>query len=374
MSAHLLGLVLSGGGARAAYQVGVLHHLAERCPELRFPILTGVSSGAINATYLAAHRGSLAEATAHLRAAWNGLSLDQVFHTDVFSLTTTAARWVVALGSAGTPVVSNVRGLVDTAPLGTFLSRAIDLAGIEENLAASRLRALALTATSYATGEAVTFVQGQPGVPTWRRAMRRGVRAQITIDHLMASSAIPLVFPAVRIDGDYYGDGALRQTAPLSPAIHLGADRLLAIAVEQSPAQTPSADVGGDYPPPARVIGLLFHSIFLDRLDADVERLERINALIDALPPGRTPPDGLRKVECRVIRPSRNVGRMAAQVAHHLPRAVRLLLRGVGAHRTENAGLVSYLMFEQPFLNQLMGLGYEDAAAQWPALARFLGV
>lgn len=372
-SQPLLGLVLSGGGARAAYQVGVLAYIAERRPDLRFPILTGVSSGALNAAFLAAHRGSLAEATRELHTAWSGLTIDRVFRSDLFSLGFSSLRWAVALGSAGTPVVSDVRGLVNTDPLRGFLADTVDLAGIDENLAAVRLRALGLSATSYSTGETVTFVQGQSGIPEWRRAMRRGVHARITIDHLMASSAIPLVFPAVRVRDDYYGDGAVRQAAPLAPAIHLGADRILAVAAEQSLAAEEARERAlPGYPPPARVIGVLLHSLFLDRLDGDAERLERINHLLDGFPPGEAAPGGLRKVDLLVIRPSRNVGRMAAGLYKTMPRGVRLLLRGLGAHRSENAGVVSYLMFANPFLNRLMDLGYEDAASGWSDLARFL--
>ncbi len=369
----LLGLVLSGGGARAAYQVGVLAQIAERIPEIRFPILTGVSSGAINAAFLAGHRGPWTEGTRMLREAWSGLTVDRVFHSDVVSLTYSAARWVLALGSAGTPVVSSVRGLVNTEPLRAYLTKTMEIEGIDERLATGELRALALSVTSYSTGVTVTFVHGQRGIPTWERAMRRGVNARITIDHLMASCSIPLLFPAIRIGNDFYGDGALRPSARPSPAVHLGADRVLAIAVERSPGPEPAAEteVPG-YPPPARVIALMFHSLFLDRLDADAERLERINELIDSLPPGARTPERLRKIELLLVRPSRSVGRMAAQLGKSLPRPVRLLLRGLGAHRTENAGLASYLMFGQPFANQLMDLGYEDAARQWPALARFL--
>lgn len=366
--------MLTGGGARAAYQAGVLSYIAERVPSLCFPIITGVSAGAVNATFLGGYRGSLLAAARDLGFAWKRLTVDRVFRADTLSLVVSALRWVAALLTAGAPMVSRVRSLVDTSPLREFLSETLDFEGIDANIAAGRLRALALSATSYSTGQTVTFVHGAPGVSGWERAMRRGVLDRITADHVMASAAVPLVFPAVRIHDHHYGDGAVRQGAPLAPAVHLGADRILAIAVRYVPAGgTPIRSFPGD-PPPALVIGHLFHSVFLDSLDADAERLERLNRVLAMLPPGVEPPEGLRPIELLVIRPSRDVGVLAAEYAGTLPTTVRLLLRGLGAHRTRNTDILSYFMFGEPFVSRLIELGYEDAARSWPALSRFLCV
>ncbi|MBI4513956.1 MAG: patatin-like phospholipase family protein [Gemmatimonadetes bacterium] len=369
-----LGLVLTGGGARAAYQVGALAYVAERCPGLSFPILTGVSAGAINATFLAGFRGSLAAASRELGSAWKRLTVDRVFHSDTFSLLLSALRWAMAMVSAGAPVVSRVRSLVDTTPLREFLGETIDLDGIDANITAGRLRALALTTTSYTTGQTVTFVQGAPDVPTWERVMRRGVRDRITVDHVMASAAVPLVFPAVRVDEEYYGDGAVRQGAPLAPAVHLGADRILALAVRYVPPEGRVLRKFVGEPPPAQVMAHLLHSVFLDSLDADAERLDRINELLDRVPADARPPDRLRRIELLVIRPSQDIGAIAMELAETIPANVRLLLRGLGAHRARNADFLSYFMFGEPFVGRLIDLGYEDAARNWPALARFLCV
>lgn len=369
---YMNGLVLSGGGARAAYQVGVLSYVAERVRELSFPIITGVSAGAINAAFLAGHRGSAREKLEGLSDAWNSLTVDRVFRTDVRSLGLSGLRWAWTVGGGGTSLGAQVRGLVDTSPLREFLVGCLDAEGIEKNVRAGRLRALGLSATSYSTGRTITFVHGGEDSPTWERARRCGKAAKIGIDHVMASSAIPLIFPAIEVDGDYYGDGSMRQTAPLAPAIHLGADRLLAIATRYAPTleEARSRAITG-YPPPAQIIGLLFNAIFMEALDADAERLERLNRLIDALPPS-TDPEDLRRIDLLVIRPSRDLGQLAAEHSPKLPRSLRFVLRGLGIQRVRGADLVSYLSFEAPYIGRVMELGYEDGLSQWPEIERFL--
>lgn len=367
------GLVLTGGGARAAYQVGVLSYIVEHAPQVHFPIVTGVSAGAINAAFLAGHRAASTVAVERLADAWANLTVDRVFEVGPASLGMNSARWLLTLAGGGASLGPAVKGLVDTTPLREYLRPRIDFPGIEMNLRIGRLRAIGLTATCYSTGQTITFVQSATPVAGWERSQRRGVEARLDVNHVMASCALPLIFPAIPVNGDYYGDGGVRQAAPLSPAIHLGADRLLAIATRypRSPRQRPDRVVDG-YPPPAQVISVLFNSIFLDALDADAERLERMNRLLEQLPPGARNPDGLREVDLLVVQPSLDIGALAVTYREQLPRTLRFLLRGLGVHRVRRPDLLSYLLFEPPFINKLLELGYEDAHSQWSKIERFL--
>ena len=370
-------LVLAGGGARAAYEVGVLAAIAERAPGLEFPIVTGVSAGAINAVYLAAHPGPLATAVAALRAQWSRLVVERVYRIRAGRL----ARGLL-LGTAHTALgrggaAAAVHGLVDMSPLREFLGANIDFTQLAANIAARRLRAAALSTTSYATGETVTFVHGPPDVPTWRRALRYAVATQLTLDHVMASAALPILFPAVRIGDAFYGDGSVRQTAPLAPAIHLGARAIVVVTQRNDPqelhppAPGPGRPAAPTYPALAEVIGLLLHAIFLDALEADAERLERVNRVVTALPEAQRP-DGLRPVRLLMLRPSRDLGALAAGCGVKLPPLVRWLVRGMGGQRATAVDFLSYLLFDPAYTNALIELGYDDVRAQWPRIERFL--
>ncbi len=366
-----LAIVLSGGGARAAYQVGVLAAVAERLPSLTIPIITGVSAGAINATYLAGHRGPLSRAVKELQGEWLRLTSDQVYRLPATGVAKAVARVVARrLRLRREP---GVHGLLDVRPLARFLRELVDFEGIDHNIEAGRLKALALSATSYATGETVTFVHGRPDAPIWQRAQRIAVRERVSVTHVLASCAIPIIFPAVRLDGGFYGDGSVRQTAPLSPAIHLGARRILAIGMR---ANTTIAGEpawrGQDYPSPAQVAALLLHSVFLDALDADVERAERINRLIDAFPPGTVLPGDLQPVKLFQIRPSRDLGALARGYVPRLPMLMDAIVRGIGGKEERGADFLSYLLFEPEYTGLLMELGHEDAVAQWPKLQELL--
>lgn len=367
-------LVLSGGGARAAYQVGLLRHLGRKRPDRCFPILTGVSAGAINIAHLASHPGPADACTAELAEHWRRLTVQEVFRTDPFTLASIAVRWAVKLGTGGTRLAPRARSLVDTSPLRAFLEDTIDMRGIEQNVEEGRIRAAAITATSYHTGRTVSFVQGAPDVSLWRRPQRRARRTRLTLDHVMASSALPLLFPAVHIGGSYYGDGSIRQAAPLSPAVHLGADRILSVSARYGrtveEAEVPSVT---GYPPPAQVAGLLFNNIFLDALDADARRLERINQLLDACSGWDDGVGELRKVEHMVLRPSEDLGALAAGYRGELPRLLRFLVGGLEGGRPRTSDFVSYLLFEPGYIDRLIELGERDAERQWPRIARFLG-
>jgi NTE family protein len=364
-------LVLGGGGARASYEVGVLSAIAERVPNLEFPILTGVSAGAINAAYLAAHQGSFADAVGALRTAWLQLVADRVYRIRPLRVGPALLRALApaALGRRTDP--ATVRGLVDMQPLRDFLGSVIDFAGIPAKIAAGRLQAVALSATSYGSGEVATFVHGSPTAPTWRRAMRHAVRASLTLDHVMASAALPVLFPAVRLDGAFYGDGSVRQTAPLSPAVHLGARGLLVITQQGDPLQHVTGAAARDYPTFAEVVGLLLHAVFLDALEADVEELERINRML-AQWPAAPAPDGLRPINLLVLRPSRNLGALARGSAEKLPSLLRWAVRVTGGELAAGAEFLSYLVFDPAYTNRLIELGYADAQAGWGRIERFL--
>lgn len=371
-----LAAVLTGGGARGAYQVGVLRALARHFPELRFPILFGVSAGAVNATHLANHPGSLGEATEDLAGLWSALTPDRVFQVDASELTANSMHWLLRLGSGGRLAARSTRGLVDTAPLRDYLDHALGgngdgtLAGIDANLNRGRLRALALGTTKYGTGQTIVWVQGRE-IATWERPKRRAVHAQIGIPHIMASAALPLFFPAVQIDGEWYGDGGLRLAAPLSPALHLGANKILAISTryERSQEEANRSSVIG-YPPPAQILGVMYNAIFLDLIDQDVLRMERMNRLLAKLPPDDR--DGLRIVDIMVMRPSQDLGRLARETEARLPRMFRWLTRGLGTRETASPDVLSLLMFQENYISRLIELGEADGEARVPEFATFL--
>lgn len=367
------GVVLSGGGARGAYQAGVLRGIARQAPGLRMPILTGVSAGAINAAFLAGRPEPLPEAIERLVDLWTGLETERVLRTDVVSLAGNALRVLLRLASGGGRMAPQVRGLVDTAPLRSLLEEVIRPGEIAANLREGRLRAVAVSATSYRTGRTVTFVQAAPGAAAWDRARHRSVAGPVTADHVMASAAIPLFFPAGRVDGEWFGDGGIRLGHPLAPAQLLGADRILAISARYRGRGGPSRDGGSEgYPPAAQIVGLMLNSIFLDNLDADAERLQRINRLVSRVPPERRWLLAERPVRLLVLRPSEDMGRIAARHEARMPRPLRYLARGLGTRRVASPDLLSYLMFESEYLKELVRLGERDAERGWLRIRRFL--
>ncbi len=371
-----VGIVLTGGGARAAYQVGLLRAIARRFPDLALPIVTGVSAGAINAAFLARHPGPLARTAEELTAVWAGLKPHRVFRVDSWSLARSAWRWFRRLISGGGPVTSRVRGLLDTEPLRGLLCEVLPcapdggLAGIDGNLASRRLRAVALTALNYGTGQTVTWVQGTD-ISGWERPYRLGVRARLGIEHVMASSALPLLFPAQKVDGAWYGDGGVRLMTPLAPALHLGADRILAISTRYHRSfEEASQPVVAGYPPPAQVIGVLLNAVFLDALDQDELRMRRANELLAHWQ--GAPPEDLRHVDLVVLRPSQNLGRLAGQYEAGLPKPFRFMTRGLGTRETASPDFLSLLMFDPGYLNRLLEIGERDAEARMGELERLL--
>jgi len=374
-----LAFVLGGGGARAAYQVGVLRHIASRHPDLAPGILTGVSAGGILAAHLAARPGSFAESMASLSHLWLDLRIAKVFKVGPLGLGSRVTRWGAKLlsGGADTP---RVRSLLDTSPLRELLEHTLHadatgtVPGIARNLQAGRLDAVALTASSYTTGQSVTWVERREGCGrlAFEGPQRQSVGGCLRIDHVMASAALPFFFPAVQVEGAWYGDGGIRLTAPLSPAIHLGARRVLAVSTRyprtRAEAERPAVD---GYPPPAQVAGVLLNAIFLDLLDADAERLQAMNALVDRLPEKAR--GGLQHIDLLVIRPSRDLGRLANEFEAVLPRSFRFMVRGLGSRETRSNDMLSLLMFQPDYIQRLVELGEADARARGAEIDAFLG-
>lgn len=373
-----LAIVLSGGGARAAYQAGVIRGLARHLPGTRFPVIVGVSAGAINAAFLGAHPGNLFEAADELCQLWASLHVEDIFRLDTPTLTQSLLRWVrwaARLGSGGPLLGPEIRGLVDTQPLRATMHRASavvdgEIIGIGRNLELGRLNAVAMITLNYTTGQTITWVQGRHLRP-WAQPRLRSVQARLTIEHVMASAALPLVFPAIRLGDSYYGDGGVRLSAPLSPAIRLGATRVLAISAryEPTPEEADRPQIVG-YPPPAQILSHLFDSIFLDVLDEDVRRLKSLNPLIQKLPDEER--NGLKPVDIRVMRPTEDLGKLSAAYEPQLPEGFRLLTRSLGTRQTTTPDFLSYLMFQPDYLEHLIRMGEADAEARLPELRDLL--
>ncbi len=363
-------MAFSGGGARGAYQVGLLRFLAERYPELEAPLLTGVSAGALNAAHLANQPGSFPERVDELERLWTGLRVEDVFRVDVVSMFTRAFLWAAQLGLwGGTRMGPRVRGLVDTHPLARTLHRVLaspsgELPGIERNLREGRLRAVAITTTHYDSGQTVTWCQGR-SVREWDRPKRRAQTTALRVEHALASAALPVFFPAVRIGNDWYGDGAVRLHSPLAPAVHLGAERILAISTRYANGKDPVVRSSpAAYPQPAQVLGVMLNAIFLDLLDQDALRLERINELLGGrrVRSNRRPADhDLRPIQLLVLRPSRDLAQIATEFEPNLPRAFRWMLRRLGTRAAPGNDLLSVLLFQGDYAARLIELGYADA-------------
>jgi NTE family protein len=372
--------VLTGGGARAAYQVGVLRQLARVFPDLSPDVLTGVSAGGINAAYLAAHQQSFGRKLENLVDIWTSLRIEDVFRVDLRDLASRTVGWGGRLLSGGRSTLPRARSLFDTAPLRSLLDRMLEaksgsIDGITRSLEDGWLRAIALTASSYTTGQSITWVQtrGDSGIQTWERPQRRSTSCSLRVDHVMASSALPFFFPAVDVDGAWYGDGGIRLTAPLSPAVHLGARHIIAVSTRYAGTREEAdrpAVVG--YPPPAQVAGVLYNAIFLDQLDSDALHMQQINDFVAWLPEAHR--DGLRRIELLVLRPSQDLGRLANAYEPELPRAFRFLTRGLGTRETRSNDMLSLVMFQTDYVKRLIELGEGDAAAWLPEIRRFLSV
>ncbi len=375
-------LVLSGGGARGAYQVGALRGLQELLGgqrRLPFPILVGASAGSITNAFLGTHAADFPAAVSRLVDFWGSLRPEEVFRTDARTLTRVGLSWAADLSIGSWIGAGHGRSLLVSDPLRDLLEARLDMSALEEAIERGLLRGFALTTTSYRTGLAVTFFDGVASIDPWVRSTRVGVRQNLTIDHVMASSSIPFFFPAVSIDGSYYADGCIRLNSPLSPAIHLGADRILAIGVRYPRAPAPATTLlpaPYPYPATADTAGLLLNALFLEALESDVERLERINTTVDLIPSAviakRATP--LRQIPIFVLQPSRDLGELVMQTLDRLPYLLRHLFRGLGVTGKSGWDLLSYVAFDAEYTARLVSLGYSDVKARAREIAAFLRI
>jgi NTE family protein len=366
-----IGLVLTGGGARSAYQVGVLLALAELLPRARnpFQVIVGTSAGAVAASVLAAEAHRWRRAVAGLERVWANFRSEQVFHVDSPHMLRAGAHWVLALMSGGL-VLAPPKSMLDNSPLRALLERHVDCAGVRRSIARGHLRAFALCATSYASGQSVAFFDGIDSIHDWSRSQRIGRRCEFTLDHLMASAAIPLLFPPMKIGEEYFGDGAMRQLNPLSPAIHLGADRLLIIGVRaRRAAGVTVSRVQSSMPTPGEIFGYMLDTLFTDQIYGDLEQLERINTLVESAPDATR---GERHVETLMLAPSVDPRELAARHLAEIPRGLRALLRVIGGRDPSSSQLASYLIFEAGYTRALIELGYRDAMEARSALIAFM--
>lgn len=372
-----IGLVLTGGGARAAYQVGVLKAICEILPKDAvnpFAIICGTSAGAINSAAIGIYGERFHETVQRLLRVWRNFRVHKVFRSDITGVAKSGAHWLLAIFVGGLGK-RNPTALLDRTPLRKLLIKYMPCEQIQSTIDKGAIDALGISASGYSSGQSVTFFQAKTSIVPWTRVRRVGCRATITVDHLMASSAIPFIFPAVKINREYFGDGSMRQIAPLSSVLHMGADKILVIGVtDDGKKEERSKDEG--YPTLAKVSGHILNSIFLDSLEADLERLERINQTIDMIPSHHLEAHGstLRKVEALVISPSQDLQAIALKHAGCLPWTIRFLLRGLGAFNKGGSSLVSYLLFERPFTRELISLGYADTMQRLDKVADFLGV
>lgn len=368
-----VGLVLPGGGARAAYQVGVLRALADLLPARSpnpFPVITGTSAGAINATELAIHAERFRIATVNLERVWRNFQVGHVFRADIVSTLRSGLHWMLA-GLSGGWLLPPPKSLFDNAPLRELLHANFDFDGIGRSIQAGHLKALAIAAAGYSSGRSVTFFEGASDCESWYRVRRSGESAKITLDHLMASVAVPFLFPPVMMNDEYFGDGSMRQSTPFSSAIRLGADRLLVVGTRND--RSNNRRVAPRSPSFGQIFGYMLDGLFSDGLYSDLERLNQINDLIRNVGSVRTAQSVLKPVDLMVILPSRDLSEIARAHADSLPRTLRALLRTMGAMNPGGGELMSYLMFQGSFTRELIALGYKDAMDRSGELIEFLG-
>jgi NTE family protein len=375
----IIGLVLTGGGARAAYQVGVLRAIAKMLPRKAanpFQVICGTSAGAINAVALAIDANNFPYAVRRLTTVWKNFRTHQVYRTDVGAALQCSLRLFSSLIMGGQGR-DNPVSVLDNAPLCELLQHSFDFGAIQGHIDAGFLHAISVTASGYTSGQSVCFFQGNESLDNWKLARRAGARVEIGLDHLLASTAIPFLFPPVRVNREYFGDGSMRQIAPISSAIHLGAAKILVIAGGRITDEQPER-VRTDSRPPslAQISGHVLNGIFLDSLEVDLERLTRINNAIRAMKQGGGNFSGLplRHIDCLVFSPSQEIEKIAAHYANELPRTIHFLLRGLGARRMSGSNLISYLLFERLYCRALMKLGYRDAMERKAEMLAFLGV
>ncbi|MDG0816973.1 patatin-like phospholipase family protein [Bdellovibrio svalbardensis] len=375
--AKKMGLVLSGGGARGAYQVGILAAVKDIAQQSglppRFDYLSGVSAGAINASSLASNAHDFNASVDNLVKLWSNLTIDQVFSTNPLTMGRIGFQWMKDLSLGSLTGTTPGGSLLDTTPLRQMIHQNMDYAKVEQNIKDGHLTALAVTSVDYANSTTVTFVQGHESLPTWDKGRKRSEKAAISTEHIMASSAIPLLFPPIQVNDRFHGDGSVRNHAPCSPVIYLGAEKLLVIGVrkQSTTAHERRAVENQISPSVARVMNTILNGVLLDAIEQDIDRLKRLNEYAMAIPPEQHHKVALRPLDYLFISPSADIGEMAIHKAHKLPRIIRYLLKGLGS--LEDASeIISYLLFEPSFCSDLIEIGYQDGLAHKEQIAQLL--
>lgn len=370
-----IALVLTGGGARAAYQVGILRAISDimQFKENPFRIISGFSAGAINGAWLAGHSENFETVTKCMWEAWSSLHSEKIFKTNPVSLFFTGGRWIKDLSSGGWLGASKITYLLNTSPLRSFLESNIDFKAIRENIHSGRLSGISVCATNYQTGVSTAFFDGHTEIKDWERTNRISRKNEITLDHVMASAAIPIFFPPIKLNDAYYGDGMIRMNAPLSPAIHMGAEKLFVIGIRSKNEQVPAQSADGPSISLGDIAGTLLNGLFFDSIDADIERMQRINRTLSLMTPEQLQkdPDSLRPVPMLYLKPSKEVMDAPNYQMSSLPRTLRFLLKGIGVTEETGKDMLSYLTFEKDYLTSLLELGYSDGHANESRIRAF---
>lgn len=376
MGRQKIGLILTGGGARAAYQVGVLKAVAEFLPlraRMPFDVVCGTSAGALNAVTLVVNARHFRKGVRYLLNIWNNARVSDIYRSDVLGVAGNSLRWVLGLllSVLGSNRLNRV-SMLDNRPMRTFLEQTLPCELIQQQIDAGLVHAVSVTASGYGSGHSVTFYQGVSEIRPWKRARRVGVPTQISIQHLLASSAIPFMFPSVHVNREFFGDGSMRQIAPISSALHMGAERVLVVGVGHGTSDEDEKRAKiENYPSLAEIAGHALDSIFIDGLEVDLERLRRINHTMSMIPEDLRGRINLQHIEALVITPSQPLEKIAERHVSNLPWTIRLLLRLVGVRRGGGANLVSYLLFEKHYCRALIDLGYQDAFKRRDEILRF---
>ena len=366
------GLVLTGGGARGAYQVGVLHALTEIAkPHLHFDVLTGISVGAINASFLAAHAEDMRVATEKMIMHWRKIHPSDVFETNLWSYAKNALRWIWDIGFGGIHRHTHARALLNTAPLAAYLQSLIPYENIRRNLSQGHFQALAVSAINYGNSKTATFVETNKEFSPWEFRRRYSQMTMITPHHILASCAIPFLFPPVQVKNEYYGDGSLRNLAPLSPAVHLGADKLLIIGVRRQNYMEIMARERVFSPSVGHVLNVILNGIILDSIDVDIERLDRMNQFLKRISESERAKQPAKVLDYLWLNPIQDIGKIAEGYHNRLPRILRYFLRGLGSSK-EVSDIMSYLLFDHHFCSTLIELGYEDTMQRKEEVLNFL--